>query len=131
LDTRNPEREKKTKGIHESVINSSKISHNNSPRKFQSGGSTHFPIQFPMKSATLVHTDQSSQAPADQAITQSSPFQNNLTEAGLPNRIPPPLLGASLAFVVNGAVVESEIGEAVALSRFVREQLSADACVRS
>jgi hypothetical protein len=36
----------------------------------------------------------------------------------------------SFAFVVNGAVIESDVAEAAALSPLVREQLSADACAR-
>jgi hypothetical protein len=83
-----------------------------------------------MESLTLAHTDQSSQIPALQAITKSSPFQNNPARDGLPDRVPPPLFGASFAFVVNGAVIESDVAEAAALSRFVREQLSVDVCAR-
>jgi hypothetical protein len=83
-----------------------------------------------MASVTLLHTEQTLTGPDRQAITKSNPFQNNPARAGLPDRVPPPLFGASFAFVVNGAVIESDVAEAVALSPFVREQLSADACAR-
>jgi hypothetical protein len=68
--------------------------------------------------------------PALQASTKCSPLQNHPARAGLPDRVPPPLFGASFAFVVNGAVIESDIAEAAALSRFVRDPLSLDARAR-
>jgi hypothetical protein len=83
-----------------------------------------------MEAVTLAHTDQSSEAPADQAFTKTSPFQNNRTRPGFPDRVPAALFGSSFAFVVNGAVIESDIAEAAALSPFVREQLSVDYCAR-
>jgi hypothetical protein len=42
----------------------------------------------------------------------------------------PVLFGSSFAFVVNGAVIESDVAEAAALSPFVRELLSVDSCAR-
>jgi hypothetical protein len=82
-----------------------------------------------MDSVTLAHTDQSGQISSLQSDL-CRPFQNNPARDGLPDRVPPPLFGASFAFVVNGAVIESDVAEAAALSLFVREQLSVDACAR-
>jgi hypothetical protein len=81
-----------------------------------------------MDSVTLANPEQKSQAPADQMNTKCSLFQINAAMDGLPNRVPPPLFGASFAFVVNGAMIESDVAEAAELSPFVREQLSVDAC---
>jgi hypothetical protein len=83
-----------------------------------------------MHSGALAHTDQSSEAPADQATAQLSPFENNPARVGLPERVPPALHSSSFAFVVNGAVIESDVAEAVAFSPFVREQLSVDSCAQ-
>jgi hypothetical protein len=83
-----------------------------------------------MDSAKPAHTDQRSQAPPYHARTKCSSFQNNPARTGLSDRVPPPLFGASFAFIVNGALVESEVAEAAALSPFVWEQLSVDACAR-
>jgi hypothetical protein len=49
---------------------------------------------------------------------------------GLPDRALPPLFGAFFAFLVNSAVIESDVAEAAPLSRFVREQFSVDARAR-
>jgi hypothetical protein len=59
-----------------------------------------------------------------------APSKKNPTRDGWPDTVPPQLFGASFAFVVNAAVIESDLAEAVALSPFVREQLSAEACTR-
>jgi hypothetical protein len=75
-----------------------------------------------MDSVTLTHSDQAS--------TKATPFQNNSAWTGVPDRVPPTLFGSSFTFVVNGAVIESDVAEAAALSPFVREQLSVDGCAR-
>jgi hypothetical protein len=82
-----------------------------------------------MASVTF-HTEETLTVPPLKAITKRRLFQKKSSPDGLPDRVPPQLFGASFAFVVNGAVIESDVAEAVALSPFVREQLSADACAR-
>jgi hypothetical protein len=83
-----------------------------------------------MATVTLVHPDDRLTVPALRAITKCGFFQADHAWAGLPGRVPPPLFGVSCAFVVNGAVIESDVAEAAELSPFVREQLSVDACAR-
>jgi hypothetical protein len=83
-----------------------------------------------MDSVTLAHSDQSGKVPADQAIAQPSPFQNNPANSDFRARVPSALFGSSFTFFVNGAVIESDVAEAAALSWFVREQLSVDCCAR-
>jgi hypothetical protein len=80
-----------------------------------------FKFMMNMSSNTVqpAHTDQSIQTLKSAGL-----------QAGFADRIPPALFGSSFAFVVNGAVFQSDIAEAAALSPFVREQLSVDACAR-
>jgi hypothetical protein len=97
---------------------------------FQRGSSTHFLIAFLMDSVTLVHTNQSSKVRADQTTAKPGPFQTNRAISGFPDRVPAALLSSSFTFLMNGAVIESDVAEAAALSPFVREQLSVDWCAR-
>jgi hypothetical protein len=96
--------------------------------KFERAGSTHFLFPILMNSVTLTNTAQGTKIRDDQSNTQSSPFQNNPTRSGFPDRVLAALFGSSFGFVVNDAVIGSDVAEAVTLSVFVRERLSVDIC---
>jgi hypothetical protein len=85
-------------------------------------------VSLERSSIALTNLEENSQVPVCQTITKRGPFENKAGQVRLPDRIPSGLFGSSFVFLVNGGMIESDIAEAVALSPFVREQLSVDCC---